>query len=285
MRQRNSGVRPTRCGLGISRGQQQMMTYGKYFLCMGLCAGLQLVSPHILVLPFTSPLQSAKIFSKARNDDGRSMGFAHVDFESKEPAIKANRDHEESPMMIGDREIRMNHAFPYTHKGGPPLPRRAIKERREPAPTIFVGNLPYEATKDDIREALKPLGEVVAVRVCALPRSQIIRTACSTQVCTALSKEGNPKGFAHVDFTTTAEAEEALKRYQHNPVHILGQEVRLDRSTPAEKAYPPSPRLYFTKWEGNASSLRSYFRALRSKIVDIHVCTLISALVLLSNNG
>ena len=112
----------------------------------------------------------ALTFFEAKNNKGMPMGYAHIDFESKEAAIKANKDHQESPMTIGDREIRMDYAFPATHKGGPPPPRRAVKDRFEPCPTIFIGGVPYEATRDDIRESLKPLGEVVAVRICALPR-------------------------------------------------------------------------------------------------------------------
>ena len=102
--------------------------------------------------------------------------------------------------------------------------------------------------------------------------NRITRTAYPTQAHVALNREGNPKGFAHVDFTNTAEAEKVLKHYQHHAIHVLGQEVRLDRSTVAETAYPPSPRLYFTGWEGNASSLQNHFGALRSKIVDVHMC-------------
>lgn len=49
----------------------------------------------------------------------------------------------------------------------------------------------------------------------------------------------------------------------------------MDRASPPGNAYPPSSRLYFTKWEGDASSLRSHFRALRSKIVDVSICTFI----------
>jgi len=75
-----------------------------------------------------------------------------------------------------------------------------------------------------------------------------------------------------VDFANTAEAEMVLKHYQQHAIHVLDQEVRLDRSTVAETAYPPSPRLYFTGWEGDKSSLYTHFRALRSKIVDVYIC-------------
>jgi len=52
----------------------------------------------------------------------------------------------------------------------------------------------------------------------------------------------------------------------------------MDRSSPAETAYPPSQNLYFTGWEGDVSSLKTHFRALRSKIVDVHICKFTSAL-------
>lgn len=43
----------------------------------------------------------------------------------------------------------------------------------------------------------------------------------------------------------------------------------MDRASSTTSAHPPSPRLFFAKWEGNASSLRAHFRALGSKIVDL----------------
>jgi len=95
--------------------------------------------------------------------------------------------------------------------------------------------------------------------------------------------EGSPRGFAHVDFANTAEAEKVLKHYQHHAIHVLDREVRLDRASPPETTHPPSPRLYFTEWEGSASSLRTHFRALHSKIVDIYFCKPDSAPACLSS--
>ena len=52
----------------------------------------------------------------------------------------------------------------------------------------------------------------------------------------------------------------------------------MDRSAPRNMGgfYSPSPWLYFTNWEGDESSLRSHFGALRSKILDIYCCKSIS---------
>ena len=87
---------------------------------------------------------------------------------SKQDAVKVKKDHQESPMIIGDREISLNYSFPPRDRGGPALPRRAVKDRHPPSATIFIGNVPYEATREDIREGVKHLGDVTAVRIGAL---------------------------------------------------------------------------------------------------------------------
>jgi len=71
-------------------------------------------------------------------------------------------------MTIGGRDIRIDYGFPSSNKGGTPLQQRGVKDRREPSPTIFVGNLPSNATRDDVREVMKSLGDVAAVRIGAL---------------------------------------------------------------------------------------------------------------------
>jgi len=119
------------------------------------------------------------MFSKARDGD-KSKGYAHVEFESKQDATKATKDHNESPMMIGDREIRIDYAYPVGRKGDGPLPRRAVKDRHEPSSTIFVARVPYEAKEEDIREALKSFGNIVAVRIGALTAGPVNRTTYLT---------------------------------------------------------------------------------------------------------
>jgi len=107
------------------------------------------------------------MFSKAKGAQGGSLGFAHVDFEEQRDAIKAFKDHNESPTIIEDREIRVDYAYPLKIGGSPPQ-MRAVKNHRKPTPIIFIAKLPCEAKEEDIREALKPLGDAIAVRAGAL---------------------------------------------------------------------------------------------------------------------
>jgi len=172
------------------------------------------------------------------------LGYAHVEFAEKSSAVKVFKDNEERPVMIGDRPVRVDFAWPRGPKG----PRRDVdRTPKEPSPTLFLGNLPPETTQEDIIEVLAPIGVVVGVRI---------------------ARKGDTfKGYAHVDFENTEEAEKVLEHHQRDPIHVFNWKTVLDRSSPP--GFPPSPRLYFTGWEGGESSLRSHFRALSSQIVDI----------------
>lgn len=57
---------------------------------------------------------------------------------------------------------------------------------------LFVGNLPYSATEDELRELFAPFGEVAAVR---------IMTDRAT---------GKPRGFAFVEMAQDDDAEKAI---------------------------------------------------------------------------
>lgn len=188
--------------------------------------------------------------SIGRTKDGASRGYAHVELSTKRDAMRASKHFEESPLVLGGRIVRFDYGYPKFAKGEGGPPRRAIKDRYEPGPTIFVGHLSEVAQEEDILDALKPHGKVVAVRL-------------------ARERDGTSKGFAHADFENTDEAEKVLEYYLHHPICVLDQEVRMDRASPTASAHPPSTRLYYSGWEGNLASLRAHFRALGSKIVDI----------------
>jgi len=113
-------------------------------------------------------LPSTNTFPQGKNAEGGHRGYAHVEFESEKDAIRAHEAHDESPITIDDREIRMDFGAPSSNRGSP-TQRRGIKERREPSPTIYVGNVPLNATRDDIHEALKSLGDMAAIRIGGLP--------------------------------------------------------------------------------------------------------------------
>lgn len=85
---------------------------------------------------------------------------------------------------------------------------------------LFVGNLTYDVTEAEVREFLSPAGTVVSVR---LPTDR---------------ETGRPRGFAFVEFAETAQAEEAIRRFNQQP--FKGRPLVINEARPREEG--PGPR-------------------------------------------
>ena len=96
---------------------------------------------------------------------------------------------------------------------------------------LFVGNLPYSATEQTLRELF---GEVGTVREVVLPTDR---------------ETGRPRGFAFVEMATEAEATAAIHRFEG---HVLdGRRLRVNRAE--ERAERP-PR--FAPYRGRERPVR-----------------------------
>jgi len=101
-----------------------------------------------------------------------------------------------------------------------------------PSVRLFVGNLPYQATEDDLRTHFAQVGE-------------------PTQIVRPLDREtGRARGFAFVEYAERAPAEEAIKRFDGQlfmgrPLAVSEARAREDRgpsSGPRPGGYgPPRP--------------------------------------------
>ncbi|KAM9378572.1 nucleolin [Phaethornis superciliosus] len=109
---------------------------------------------------------------------GSSKRFGYVDFSSAEDLDKALQMNGKKLMGC---EIKLEKA----------KSKEAIKENKKErdARTLFVKNLPYRITEDEIREVFENAAEVRIV----------------------MNKEGNSKGMAYIEFKTEAEADKALE--------------------------------------------------------------------------
>jgi cold-inducible RNA-binding protein len=77
---------------------------------------------------------------------------------------------------------------------------------------IYVGNLSYQATEDDLRNAFGQYGEVSAVNI-------------------IMDREtGRPRGFAFVEMANAQEAAEAISRL--NLQQIAGRAVTVNEARP-----------------------------------------------------
>ena len=77
---------------------------------------------------------------------------------------------------------------------------------------IYVGNLSYEATEEDLQEAFEAFGEVASV--------EIIKDKFS----------GRSKGFGFVEMPAAAEAQSAIADL--NGTELKGRALRVDKARP-----------------------------------------------------
>jgi nucleolin len=97
--------------------------------------------------------------------------------------------------------------------------------KNPPSKTLFIGNMSFEMTDRDLNNLFRGVKNVVDVRV-AIDR-----------------RTGQPRGFAHADFTDVQSAMEALKVLQDKETY--GRKLRLDYSfgsnmAPRNQDVPPT---------------------------------------------
>ena len=105
------------------------------------------------------------------------------------------------------RRSLKNNRSPKKHSGsyGP------TEAKPEGCNTIFIGNLSFSITEDDVWNAFQPCGEIKRVRL-------------------ATDREtGEYRGFGHVEFYDTAGVDAAVKIAGQK---IAGREVRIDYAKP-----------------------------------------------------
>lgn len=134
-----------------------------------------------------------------------SMGFGFVEFRSKEQAQAA--------LKVMDGFVLDNHtlAVKASHKGHDAAEERRREDNAKKAAgqrtKIIVKNLPFQATKKDIRALFGTYGQLRSVRV---PKKA----------------DYTARGFAFADFVTPREAENALNALKDT--HLLGRRLVLD---------------------------------------------------------
>ncbi|MCZ7556678.1 MAG: RNA-binding protein [Bacteroidia bacterium] len=85
---------------------------------------------------------------------------------------------------------------------------------------IYVGNLSYQMTDDDLRAAFEPYGEVSSARV--------LRD----------KETGRSKGFGFVEMPNDSDAEEAIKALDN--AQIGGRNVKVNQARPRTDDAPRS---------------------------------------------
>ncbi|MGB5809407.1 MAG: RNA-binding protein [Polyangiales bacterium] len=117
----------------------------------------------------------------------------------------------------------MGYSTPLRHTVGPTTKGSFGETERVISSKIFVGNLDYATTDEQLRELFGEIGEVVDVHI---PKDR---------------ETGRPRGFAFVRFAAEEHAAQAVEQIHGR--EVAGRALRLDIAE--DKPRPPRPRRDF----------------------------------------
>ena len=140
-----------------------------------------------------------KLVELPLQDDGRSSGTAILDFATPECAAAAM---ELNGADFQGRWLSIQYSTPK-----PILSQRAPTQKEEGCTTVFIGNLPWSADEDTVREVFGECGEIKMVRF-------------STD-----RETGDFKGYGHVEFFDSEATDKAVELAGTD---IMGRAVRVD---------------------------------------------------------
>ncbi|KAL6243927.1 nuclear localization sequence binding protein [Rhinocladiella similis] len=151
---------------------------------------------------------------------GRSKGFGYVEFVNAADAAKAQT--EKHGADLDGRALNVDFANARPDAGPKQDNRRKSygDQVSEPSDTLFLGNLSFDCTQEDVTDAFGPHGTVLGIR---LPTDR---------------ETGAPKGFGYVTFASVDEAQAALEAMQGG--YIKSRPVRLDYSQPRQQNDSPA---------------------------------------------
>lgn len=159
-----------------------------------------------------------------------SMGFGFLEFQSKE--------HAQAAMLAMDKYVLDGHELLIraSHKAIDAADERRKEDRAKKLAgrktKIIIKNLPFEASKKDVRMLFSSYGQLRSVRV---PKKF----------------DSSTRGFAFADFVTAREAENAMGALKDT--HLLGRKLVLDFAT-EDAADPEEEIVKMQKKVGNQAN-------------------------------
>ena len=139
-----------------------------------------------------------------------SMGFGFVEFERPRNAQKAIKRLQHSELDGHKLELKLSHRESHGVDGESDG-RREEKLSEQKSAKILVRNIPFEASKHEVRELFQTFGELKTVR---LPKK-------------FSSSQGEHRGFGFVEFTTKDGAKRAFDSLKHS-THLYGRRLVLE---------------------------------------------------------
>ena len=137
-----------------------------------------------------------------------SMGFGFVEYVDHSSALKAIKCLQHSELEGHKLELKLSHRETHSsHQTG----KTSEKQVKQKSAKILVRNIPFEASKKEVKELFCTFGEIKTVR---LPR-KFSATA------------GEHRGFGFVEFLTKEDARRAFEELCHS-THLYGRRLVLE---------------------------------------------------------
>lgn len=160
-------------------------------------------------------VKSASIARKRNlNDPSKplSMGFGFVEFERPRNAQKAIKRLQHTELDGHKLELKLSHRNSHTLDSGEGDDGRSqVNLVEQKSAKILVRNIPFEASKREVRELFQTFGELKTVR---LPKK-------------FSSSQGEHRGFGFVEFMTKDGAKRAFDSLKHS-THLYGRRLVLE---------------------------------------------------------
>lgn len=141
-----------------------------------------------------------------KGPDGRSKGIAFLTFDSA-AAVTTALSYTGSD--FSGRPINVEKTTPKEQRAPTPAREFPKTERDPTSSSIFVGNLSYDTTEESLAAFFESCGKVTGARI-------------------AYGQDGNPRGFAHVDFASVDSVEKAVAK---SGSKVDGRAIRVDYSS------------------------------------------------------
>ncbi|KAG1733743.1 hypothetical protein EDB19DRAFT_1639481 [Suillus lakei] len=130
---------------------------------------------------------------------------------------------------------------------------RGFRRSVPPSGTLYIGNLPYSITEEELRQSFAEFGEIVRVSLGTTP-------------------EGMNRGFGHIQFANVDDASKVIKADEEDPIYVMNRDIYLDHAAVQQQAVrEPYHTLYIRPFNGAEDNLREIFSDFEQSIVDVRL--------------
>ena len=149
------------------------------------------------------------------NDSGRLKGYAIFEFETEaeaEAALKLNKK-----KLDGGRYLAVSFSKGKKIDTGKSTKSAEITaDEQTTCKTLFIGNLPYDVTEDELNAVFGSYGPVEEIRV--------------------VSENGRMKGFAYIEYKKTGIVRRVMIDAERKPFFLKGRGLKVDYNTGNKRA-------------------------------------------------